>query len=146
MATFQFDFVGPERTVYSGQIEAVQLPGIEGEMTVLPGHAPVLTALKVGVIVINEAGHTGKRVLVRGGFADIGSTSVTVIAERAHPFEEISPESLDRDIEAGQRPALERHRARARRGPVARPARARHRPAAALSRREVGQGAFAALL
>ena len=100
MATFQFDFVGPERTVYSGQIEAVQLPGIEGEMTVLPGHAPVLTALKVGVIVINEAGHTGKRVLVRGGFADIGPTSVTVIAERANPFEEISPESLDRDIEA----------------------------------------------
>ena len=100
MATFQFDFVGPERTLYSGPIEAVQLPGIEGEMTVLPGHAPVLTALKVGVIVINEAGHTGKRVLVRGGFADIGPTSVTVIAERANPFEEISPESLDRDIEA----------------------------------------------
>ncbi len=59
-------------------------------MTVLPGHAPVLTALKVGVIVINEAGHAGKRVLVRGGFADIGPTSVTVIAERANPFEEIT--------------------------------------------------------
>ncbi|KQP88575.1 MULTISPECIES: ATP synthase F1 subunit epsilon [unclassified Methylobacterium] len=100
MATFQFDFVGPERTVYSGPIEAVQLPGVEGEMTVLPGHAPVLTALKVGVIVINEVGHTGKRVLVRGGFADIGPTSVTVIAERANPFEEITQESLDRDIEA----------------------------------------------
>ena len=102
MATFQFDFVGPERTLYSGQIEAVQLPGIEGEITVLPGHAPVLTALKVGVIVINEAGHTGKRVLVRGGFADIGPTSVTVIAERANPFEEITQESLDRDIEAAE--------------------------------------------
>jgi F-type H+-transporting ATPase subunit epsilon len=100
MATFQFDFVGPERTLYSGQIEAVQLPGIEGEMTVLAGHAPVLTALKVGVIVINEAGHGGKRVLVRGGFADIGPTGVTVIAERANPFEEINPDSLDRDIAA----------------------------------------------
>lgn len=100
MATFQFDFVGPERTLYSGQVEAVQLPGVEGEMTVLPGHAPVLTALKVGVIVINEAGHSGKRVLVRGGFADIGPTSVTVIAERANPFEEISPASIDADITA----------------------------------------------
>ncbi|WP_375410607.1 ATP synthase F1 subunit epsilon [uncultured Methylobacterium sp.] len=100
MATFQFDFVGPERTLYSGQVEAVQLPGVEGEMTVLPGHAPVLTALKVGVIVINEAGHSGKRVLVRGGFADIGPTSVTVIAERANPFEEISPASIDGDIAA----------------------------------------------
>jgi F-type H+-transporting ATPase subunit epsilon len=67
---------------------------------VLPGHAPVLTALKVGVIVINEAGHSGKRVLVRGGFADIGPTSVTVIAERANPFEEISPASIDGDIAA----------------------------------------------
>ena len=47
MATFQFDFVGPERTLYSGQVDAVQLPGIEGEMTVLAGHSPVLTALKV---------------------------------------------------------------------------------------------------
>ena len=100
MATFQFDFVGPERTLYSGQVEAVQLPGVEGEMTVLPGHAPVLTALKVGVIVINEAGHSGKRVLVRGGFADIGPTSVTVIAERANPFEEITPASIDGDIAA----------------------------------------------
>ncbi|GJD94223.1 ATP synthase F1 subunit epsilon [Methylobacterium iners] len=100
MATFQFDFVGPERTLYSGQVDAVQLPGIEGEMTVLAGHAPVLTALKVGVITIAEAGHTGKRVLVRGGFADIGPDAVTVIAERANPFEEISQESLDRDIAA----------------------------------------------
>ena len=56
MATFHFDFVGPERTLYSGEVEAVQLPGVEGEMTVLPGHAPVLTALKVGVITELQAG------------------------------------------------------------------------------------------
>ncbi len=46
MATFQFDLVGPERILYSGAVDAVQLPGSEGEMTVLPGHAPVLTTLK----------------------------------------------------------------------------------------------------
>ncbi|MER2265038.1 F0F1 ATP synthase subunit epsilon [Methylobacterium oxalidis] len=100
MATFQFDFVGPERTLYSGQVEAVQLPGTEGEMTVLPGHAPVLTALKVGVIVVTEQQNSGKRILVRGGFADIGPTGVTVIAERAAPIEEVTPASIDRDIEA----------------------------------------------
>lgn len=99
MATFQFDFVGPERTLYSGQVEAVQLPGAEGEMTVLAGHAPVLSALRVGVIVIAEPGHDGgKRVLVHGGFADIGPTAVTVIAERANPIEEVTPDSIDRDI------------------------------------------------
>ena len=64
MATFQFDFVGPERTLYSGEVEAVQLPGTEGEMTVLPGHAPVLTSLKVGVITVTEKAGSGKRILV----------------------------------------------------------------------------------
>ncbi|MGU3540122.1 F0F1 ATP synthase subunit epsilon [Methylobacterium sp. A54F] len=102
MATFQFDFVGPERTLYSGQVEAVQLPGTEGEMTVLPGHAPVLTSLRVGVIVVTEQAQSGKRIYVRGGFADIGPTGVTVLAERAAPIEEVTPASLDRDIEAAE--------------------------------------------
>ncbi|WP_163574176.1 ATP synthase F1 subunit epsilon, partial [Klebsiella pneumoniae] len=97
---FQFDFVGPERVLYSGQVEAVQIPGTEGEMTVLPGHAPVLTSLKVGVIVVTERQNAGKRIFVQGGFADIGPTGVTVIAERAAPVEEVTPETINRDIEA----------------------------------------------
>lgn len=102
MATFQFDFVGPERVLYSGQVEAVQIPGTEGEMTVLPGHAPVLTSLKVGVIVVTERQNSGKRIFVQGGFADIGPTGVTVIAERAAPIEEVTPASIDKDIEAAE--------------------------------------------
>ena len=62
MATFHFDFVGPERTLYSGEVESVQLPGSEGEMTVLPGHAPVITTLRVGVIVVTESQGNGKRI------------------------------------------------------------------------------------
>ncbi len=103
MATFHFDFVGPERTLYSGEVNAVQLPGIEGEMTVMAGHAPVLTSLRVGVIVITESQGSGKRIYVRGGFADIGPKGVTVLAERAAPIEELNAaSSLDRDIEAIQ--------------------------------------------
>ena len=102
MATFQFDFVGPERTLYSGPVESVQLPGTEGEMTVLAGHAPALTSLRVGVIVVTERANSGKRIYVRGGFADIGPTGVTVLAERAAPIEELTPESLDKDIEAAE--------------------------------------------
>lgn len=102
MATFHFDFVGPERSLYSGEVESVQLPGTEGEMTVLAGHAPVLTSLRVGVIVVTERQNSGKRIYVRGGFADIGPTSVTVLAERAAPIEELTPESLDKDIEAAE--------------------------------------------
>lgn len=100
MATFQFDFVGPERTLYSGAVEAVQLPGTEGEMTVLAGHAPVVTSLKVGVITVTEGGHNGKRIYVQGGFADIGPTSVTVLAERAAPIEEVNPAMIDKEIQA----------------------------------------------
>ena len=105
MATFHFDFVGPERTLYSGEVEAVQLPGVEGEMTVLPGHAPVLTALNVGVITVTETAGNGKRIYVQGGFADIGPTSVTVLAERAEraaPIEELTPAQIDKEIEAAE--------------------------------------------
>ena len=102
MATFQFELVGPERILFSGPVEAVELPGTEGDMTVLPGHAPVLTALKTGVVVITERLDAGKRVLVRGGFADISATSVTVIAERASPVEELTPEIIERDIAAAE--------------------------------------------
>ena len=100
MATFHFDFVGPERTLYSGEVEAVQLPGTEGEMTVLAGHAPVLTSLKVGVITVTEGAQAGKRIYVQGGFADIGPTSVTVLAERAAPIEDVNPAMIDKEIEA----------------------------------------------
>ena len=99
MATFQFDFVGPERTLYSGQVEAVQIPGTEGDMTVLAGHAPVLTSLKVGFIVVNEGNSGGKRIYVQGGFADIGPEAVTVLAERAAPIEEVNQGVLDKEIE-----------------------------------------------
>lgn len=100
MATFHFDFVGPERTLYSGEVEAVQIPGTEGEMTVLPGHAPVLTTLKVGVITVTEKAGSGKRIYVQGGFADIGPNAVTVLAERAAPIEEVNPAMIDKEIEA----------------------------------------------
>ena len=103
MATFQFDFVGPERTLYSGEVEAVQIPGTEGDMTVLPGHAPVLTSLRVGVIVVNESGQgSGKRIFVQGGFADIGPEAVTILAERAAPVEEVDTGMIDKEIEQAE--------------------------------------------
>ncbi|MCE4223223.1 F0F1 ATP synthase subunit epsilon [Methylobacterium sp. C25] len=102
MATFHFDFVGPERTLYSGEVQAVQLPGTEGEMTVLPKHAPVLTTLKVGVITVTETSGHGKRIYVQGGFADIGPEAVTVLAERAAPIEEVNPAMLDKEIEQAE--------------------------------------------
>jgi F-type H+-transporting ATPase subunit epsilon len=98
MATFPFELVAPERVLFSGDVEAVMLPGTEGDMTVLPGHAPVMTALKTGFLVITNHKGDGERVLVRGGFADISANGVTVLAERALPVEDLTPEVIDREI------------------------------------------------
>lgn len=98
MPTFPFELVAPERVLFSGEVDAVVLPATEGEMTVLPGHAPTMTALKTGFLILTDHRGHGQRVLVRGGFADIGPRGLTVLAERAVPLEELSPEIIDREI------------------------------------------------
>ncbi|MET0427944.1 MAG: F0F1 ATP synthase subunit epsilon [Microvirga sp.] len=98
MSPFTFELVSPERVLFSGAVEAVILPAVEGDMTVLAGHAPMMTALKTGFLVITDNPGNGKRILVRGGFADINQTGLTVLAERALPAEELTNEVLDREI------------------------------------------------
>lgn len=98
MATLHFELVAPERILFSGEVEAVLLPGTEGDMTVLPGHAPVMTALKAGFVVVTNHKDEGERVLVRGGFAEINQAGVIVLAERATPVEELTPETIEREI------------------------------------------------
>lgn len=98
MATLHFELVAPERVLFSGEVESVLLPGTEGDMTVLAGHAPVMSTLKAGFIVFTNHVDQGSRVLVRGGFAEINGAGVTVLAERATPVEELTPASLDQEI------------------------------------------------
>ncbi|WP_299565844.1 F0F1 ATP synthase subunit epsilon [Enterovirga sp.] len=98
MATLHFELVAPERVLFSGEVEAVMLPGSEGDMTVLPGHAPVMSTLRAGFVVVTSHKDQGSRVLVRGGFAEINPAGVIVLAERATPLEELTPELIDREI------------------------------------------------
>ena len=98
MATFNFELVSPERVLFSGSVDAVVLPASEGDMTVLAGHAPMMTTLKTGFLVITSTPGNGRRVLVRGGFADVNQTGLTVLAERALPAEELTQEILDKEI------------------------------------------------
>jgi F-type H+-transporting ATPase subunit epsilon len=98
MATLTFELVSPERVLFSGAVDAVVLPASEGDMTVLPGHAPMMTALKTGFLVITDKPGNGRRVLVRGGFADVNQNGLTVLAERALPEEEITQDILDHEI------------------------------------------------
>jgi F-type H+-transporting ATPase subunit epsilon len=98
MATFTFELVSPERVLFSGAVDAVILPASDGDMTILAGHAPIMTTLKTGFLVVTTTVGNGRRVLVRGGFADINQGALTVLAERALPEEEITQDILDHEI------------------------------------------------
>ncbi len=84
MATLTFELVTPEKAVLSTTAYMVEIPGSEGDMGVLAGHAPVMTTIRDGEVrVYASAGATPQRISVEGGFAEIGDAGVTVLAERA---------------------------------------------------------------
>jgi F-type H+-transporting ATPase subunit epsilon len=82
MASLHFEFVSPERVLFSGDVDQVDLPGAEGDMGILPLHAPVVTALRPGVVTIVNAGRR-EDVVVVGGFAEMSPAGLTVLADRA---------------------------------------------------------------
>jgi F-type H+-transporting ATPase subunit epsilon len=88
MATFHFDLVSPEKLVFSSQVTQVDLPGAEGDFGVLAGHAPIVSSLRPGIIVVfGEAGEQLK-VVVNGGFAEVGPAGLTVLADTALPLDQ----------------------------------------------------------
>jgi F-type H+-transporting ATPase subunit epsilon len=96
MATFHFDLVSPEKLLFAGEVTQVDLPGSEGDMGVLAGHAPLVTTLRPGIIVVFREGGD-LRVVVNGGFAEVGPAGLTVLADMAVPVEE-----FDRAVLAGE--------------------------------------------
>ena len=91
--TMQFDLVSPERRVASLEVTSVQIPGADGDMTAMPGHAPLITTLRPGILRVESTGGTQEYV-VTGGFAEIGE-NLSVLAERALPREEMTQETFD---------------------------------------------------
>jgi F-type H+-transporting ATPase subunit epsilon len=96
MATFHFDLVSPEKLLFAGDVAQVDLPGSEGDLGVLAGHAPLVTALRPGILVVYREGGD-LRVVVNGGFAEVGPAGLTVLADRAVPVAE-----FDRAVLAGE--------------------------------------------
>ena len=78
---FKFELVSPERLLVSGEVEQVLVPGAEGDMTVLAHHAPLLTTLRPGLLDIGYASGEHQRYFIRGGFAEVGPSGLTVLAE-----------------------------------------------------------------
>jgi F-type H+-transporting ATPase subunit epsilon len=87
--TFKFELVTPERMLMSQDAARVVIPGMEGRFTVLPGHAPVISALRPGVIELTLADGQTARVFAKGGFAEVDAAHVTVLAERAWDVEHL---------------------------------------------------------
>jgi len=90
--TMQFDLVSPERRLASLEVTAVQIPGAEGDLTAMPGHAPLITTLRPGILRV-ESTEGSKEYVVTGGFAELGET-VSVLAENALPREEMTQETF----------------------------------------------------
>ncbi|MES2432613.1 MAG: F0F1 ATP synthase subunit epsilon [Pseudomonadota bacterium] len=95
--TLQFDLVSPERRLASVVASEVQIPGADGDLTAMEGHAPTITTLRPGVLKIVSTEGT-KSFVVTGGFAEINATSVSVLAERAVPMEELNAALMDQLI------------------------------------------------
>jgi len=92
--TMQFDLVSPERSLASLSATEVQIPGAEGDMTILPNHAPVLTTLRPGVVKVSGPDGDADYV-VTGGFVEISPEGVSVLAEQAHVGSEVKKEDLE---------------------------------------------------
>ncbi|WP_102226159.1 F0F1 ATP synthase subunit epsilon [Acidimangrovimonas sediminis] len=98
MATMQFDLVSPERMLASFEATAVEVPGAEGDLEAMPGHEPVITTLRPGVLRAHGA-EGRKSFIVTGGFAQINGTSISVLAERAVAIEEATGTIMDELLE-----------------------------------------------
>ena len=88
MATFTFDLVSPEKLLFSGEVDQVDVPGLEGDFGVLAGHAPIVSALRPGIMTVYVGGQA-QRIVVLGGFAEVSADGkLTVLADLADSVED----------------------------------------------------------
>ncbi len=102
MASFLFELVSPEKLLFAGEVESVVVPGTEGEFTVLKDHAPLMSTLKPGVVTVADSASKRTRLFVRGGFADVAPTGLTILAEMAVPIEQLDAAQIDAEIRDAQ--------------------------------------------
>ena|SRR5579863_2136528 len=97
MAELHFEFVSPERVLFSGDVDQVDLPGAEGDMGILAGHAPLVTALRPGIVTIFR-GSVREPVVVIGGFAEVSPAGLTILADQAMPRDDFDTAMLASEI------------------------------------------------
>ena len=101
MATFHLDLVTPDKVLFAGPVDQVDVPGVEGDFGVLAGHAPLIAMIKPGVIVVHEGGRK-HRVVVLGGFAEVNAQGLTILADFAGLAEEFDRAVIAAHIQASE--------------------------------------------
>ena len=100
--TAEFELVAPEELLLSELVELVVVPGAEGDFGVLPGHSPLISTLRTGVITVYEKDKVKKRIFVSGGFAEVTPERCTVLADEAVSIETANQRDVEKRVEAGQ--------------------------------------------
>jgi F-type H+-transporting ATPase subunit epsilon len=88
MATFHFDLVSPEKMAFSGEVDQVDIPGMEGDFGVLAGHAPIVAGVRPGVITV-FVGDKHEKFIVLGGVAEFSDNNLTLLTEVATSMDEL---------------------------------------------------------
>jgi F-type H+-transporting ATPase subunit epsilon len=106
MATFHFDLVSPEKLVFSGEVDQVDVPGVDGDFGVLAAHAPLVALIKPGVLTVHAGGQK-QQIIVTGGFAEVSDKGLTILADIAESAEEFDRAVLKKEIKETEKRAKE---------------------------------------
>lgn len=98
MANFRFELVSPQKLLFSGEVQQVDVPGTDGDFGVLADHASMVTTLRPGILTVH-AGSGTQRIVVLGGFAEVSKEGLTVLADVAEAVEDIDHGMIANRIE-----------------------------------------------
>ena len=90
-----FELVSPERLLIDAEVDAVVVPGSEGDFMVLPRHAPMMTTIRPGVVKVSDEKGDAKRLFIRGGFAEVTPKGLVILAEEAVDLADLSASDLE---------------------------------------------------
>lgn len=97
--TTALKIVSPEAAILETNVEMAIIPGVDGDLGILPDHSALVSSLRAGEIVLYNGGRVEQRLFVSGGFATINASSITILAEGAVNLASITKESILHSIE-----------------------------------------------
>ena len=97
-----YDLVSPERLLRSGEADMVVVPGSDGDFGVLPGHAPVISTIRPGVIEIHEAGSGSEQIFISGGVCEVSTDRCTVLADEAVAVGDLDRSDLEHRLKIAE--------------------------------------------